>query len=511
MSSSLLSRKPSGDTFLDAPDRAGSASGRLLVLYGRMLGPLLAGYLLFDKAFAYIHIPGTPVYVGEMVLVVGGLGVLTATGYLRVPVRDEPILALLAAFFLWGFIRLLPGLRTYGISAVRDFALCYYCLFAFFTVAALARSPDLLERWVGQLARFVPWLLLWLPLGLILQPLVKGPSVPFSGVSVLTHKPGNAAIAALLVLGALWLFPERRSARSRAAWSIMALVVMALSATQNRGGLVGAAAGAMVGLAFFPFKDRLRLIVRAVAVIALGLGIAVQLSLKIPNPGAQGRAFSASQLIANVASIGGAQESGNQAGTAAGRDLLWSLIFHKQVADGQLFSGFGFGLNLPYSVGDYQVTNGPDPLRSPHNSHDDILARMGLVGLSLWIALWLGWYWRLVAGCRRLARRGLYVRRQVGVLCVMVTTAILVSSFFDPQLEGAQVAALLWTAFGVGVTVTSFRGWFSDRTSTSATRAPRPLSRAAGTGLTSRSGRPRHLVRRAGSLRAKPVHMSAKP
>ena len=42
----------------------------------------------------------------------------------------------------------------------------------------------------------------------------------------------------------------------------------------------------------------------------------------------------------------------------------------------------------------------------------------------------------------------------------MVTTAILVSSFFDPQLEGAQIAALLWTAFGVGVAVTSFRGWF---------------------------------------------------
>jgi O-antigen ligase len=250
---------------------------------------------------------------------------------------------------------------------------------------------------------------------------------------------------------------------------------MALSATQNRGGLVGAAAGAAVGLAFFPSKDRLRLIARAVAVIVLGVGIAAQLSLKIPTPGAQsgtqGRDFSASQLIDNVASIGGVQEAGNQNGTAAGRDLLWSLVFHKQVVDGKLLDGFGFGLNLPYAVGDYQVTNGPDPLRTPHNSHDDILARMGLLGLSLWIALWLGWYWRLVAGCRRLARRGLHVRRQVGVLCVMATTAILVSSFFDPQLEGAQVAALLWTAFAVGLAVTSFRGWFSDQTSASTTSA----------------------------------------
>ena len=189
---------------------------------------------------------------------------------------------------------------------MRDFALCYYCFFAFFTVAALARSPDLLDGWLAQLARFVPWLLIWLPFGLVLQARLHGTQRAVQRrVSVLTHKPGNAAIAALLALGFMWLFPETRSARSRALWSIMALVVMALSATQNRGGLVGATAGAVVGLAFFPSRDRLRLIVRAVAVTVLGLGLAVQLSLKIPTSAGQGRAFSASQLIENVASIAG--------------------------------------------------------------------------------------------------------------------------------------------------------------------------------------------------------------
>jgi hypothetical protein len=290
----------------------------------------------------------------------------------------------------------------------------------------------------------------------------------------LAHKPGNAAIAALIALGFMWLFPETRSARSRAVWSIMALLVMALSATQNRGGLVGATAGAVVGLAFLPSRDRLRLIVRAVAVIALGLGLAVQLSLKIPTT-AQGRVISASQLIENVTSLKGAA-SGNATGTAGARDLLWSLVFKQQVADGKLVDGYGFGVNLPLLVNDTQVTGGADPLRSPHNSHDDVLARLGLIGISLWIALWLGWYWRLATGCWRLARRGMHARRQVGVLCMMVATAILVSSFFDPQLEGAQIAALLWTAFGVGVAVTSFRGWFGRQTPASTTaESPSPL------------------------------------
>jgi hypothetical protein len=424
-----------------------------------LLGPLLGGYLLFDKAFAYLRLPGTPLYVGEMVLAIGGLGALTATGYLRITVRNEPVLTLLAVFFLWGLIRFLPGVRVYGINAVRDFALVYYCLFAFFTAAALARSPDILERLVMQLARFVPWLLIWLPIGLILAPLLPHvPNVPTTTVPVLTHKSGNAAIAALIALGSLWLFPDRRSARSRAVWSIIALAVIALSATQNRGGLLGAAAGAMVGMAFF--RDRLRLIVRAVTVIALGLSLAAMLSLKLPATGGQGRAFSVSQLFANVASIGGANEAGNLAGTVQGRDVLWSRVLHKQVADGLVIPGSGFGPNLAAQVGVYDA--GTDALRNPHNSHLDILARMGVVGLLLWIALWFAWYRRLVAGCRRLTERGLHARRQVAVLCLMVTTAILVSSFFDPQLEGAQVAALLWTTFGVGVAVTSFRGWFGD-------------------------------------------------
>ena len=475
MSSDLLTREPSVDVLVDAPGRAGGASGSLLVLYGRLLGPLLGGYMALDKAFAYFRLPGTPLYVGEMVLTVGVLGVLSATGYLRIPLRDEPVLALLAAFFLWGLIRLPPGLRTYGINAVRDFALCYYCLFAYCTVAALARAPDLLDRWLAQLSRFVPWLLIWLPIGLVIDTRLRGPSVPFSGgVPILTHKPGNAAIAALIALGFMWLFPETRSARSRALWSIMALVAMALSATQNRGGLLGATAGAVVGLAFLPSRDRLRLIVKGIAVIVIGLALAVQLSLQVPNPNG-GRNFTVSQLIENIASLQSAGSS-NATGTVAARDLLWSLIFHQQEFDDRLVDGYGFGVNLPYLVNDTQVTNGGNPLRSPHNSHDDVLARLGLIGLSLWIALWLGWYWRMALGCWRLARRGMHHRRRVGVLCLMAATAILVSSFFDPQLEGAQIAALLWTAFGVGVAVTSFRGWFGQQTPTSATaESPPPL------------------------------------
>ena len=437
-------------------------SGGPLVWYGRLLGPLLAGYLLFDRAFAYLHVPGVQIYVGEMALAVGLLAALVGTGYLRIPIRDEPILSLLAAFVLWGLIRFVPGLSAYGMDAVRDAALWYYCLFAFLVVGAIAKVPDLVERLIGQLGRLVPWLLLWLPIAVLLAPFAESaPEVPDSSVSILSHKPDPVAIVALLVLGSLWLFQDGRTARSRCAWSLVALLVIALVGTQNRGGLLGAGAGMIVGLAFV--RDRARLIAKMIAVIALGLCLASLLPLRLGFVGDTGREFSASQLSTNVLSIAGGDEPGDLDSTVADRQDLWSRVFEKQVRDGRLADGAGFGPNLAVEVGVYN--NRTDSLRSPHNSHVDVLARMGLVGLALWIALWIGWYWRLVAGCGRLAALGLFWRRNVAVLCLSTTTAILVAALFDPQLEGPQVAALLWTVFGVGVAATSFRDWSGNSAS----------------------------------------------
>lgn len=439
--------------------RAQDTSGRLWVLYGRLLGPLLAGYLLFDRAFAYLHLPGSPLFIGEMVLGVGAAAALMSTQYFKVPIRDEPILALLIAFACWGLIRMVPGVSTYGMDALRDGALWFYCLFTFFVTAALAKSPELLDRLISGLSRLSPWLLLWLPFAVILYPLAESaPTVPFSTVSVLSHKAGSAAIAALLVLGSMWLLPGKRSARRRAGLSMLALIVIALAATQNRGGLLGVIAGGAVGLAFM--RNRVGLFARAVLVMGVGLGLASLLSLKVPMGGLQGREFSASQLISNVVSLGGKDSPGNLGGTVEGREQLWTRILDKQVTDGRLVDGSGFGQNLASEVGIYDA--GKDTLRSPHNSHLHIMARMGLVGIALWVALWVGWYWRMVSGCRRLAREGLHTRRQVGVLSLMVTTAVLVSCMFDPQMEGPQVASLLWTTLGIGVAVTTTRPWFRD-------------------------------------------------
>ncbi|WP_214401533.1 O-antigen ligase family protein [Pseudonocardia lacus] len=441
---------------------------RLLLAYGWVIGPLLAGYLFLDRAFAYLHVPGTPLYVGELVLVLGVVAVLASTGYLRVPLRDESILALLALFVLWGLARSLPGLGEYGIDTIRDSAVWYYAVFAFLIVAALARAPELLDRLLDGLARLTPWLLLWLPAAVLLVPFAaSAPEVPFSDVSVLSHKSGNAAAAALLVLAGMWLSPRR--VRARTAWSLLALLVIALVATQNRGGLLGAAAGAMVWLAFH--RDRLRIVAKAAALITIGVTLISLLEVSVPVGGLQGRAFSTAQLVDNVRSIFGSEVEGNLLGTVGGREELWTRVIERQVAEDQLLTGAGFGPNLASEVGILDA--GTDALRTPHNSHLNILARMGVLGFALWVAVWVGWYWRMVHGVRRLQRLGLGRRRQAAGLSLSFATAVLVSTFFDPQLEGAQVAALLWTMFGVGVAVTSRSPRFDGALRSGAPEVPR--------------------------------------
>ena len=273
------------DVLVDVPGRAPGASGRLLVLYGRMLGPLLGGYLLLDKAFAYIHLPGTPYTSASWSSSSAALGSSPPPGTSGSRSGTSRSWRCLPHFSSGDSSGSCPDFVPTGSNAIRDFALCYY--------ASLRSLPS--RRWREPRTSLTggspssPGLCHGCSSGSrstwYLRAKWPCPRTVQRWRLVLTYKPGNAAIAALLALGCMWLFPETRSARSRALWSIMALVVMALSATQNRGGLLGVTAGAVVGLAFFPSRDRLRLIVKPSRSPPWDWSLAVQLSLKIPSPG----------------------------------------------------------------------------------------------------------------------------------------------------------------------------------------------------------------------------------
>ena len=53
----------------------------------------LAGYLFFDRAFAHLHIPGTPVFVAEPVLALGLVAFYTVWGFRQAAANDRIVRA----------------------------------------------------------------------------------------------------------------------------------------------------------------------------------------------------------------------------------------------------------------------------------------------------------------------------------------------------------------------------------------------------------------------------------
>ena len=164
------------------------------------------------------------------------------------------------------------------------------------------------------------------------------------------------------------------------------------------------------------------------------------------------RDLSVQQLITNAESVTG----GNQLqGTITWRENLWRTIVSKEVSSGKLAIGFGMGPNLALLAGlpERQAENPALELRSPHDSHIDVLARMGVIGAAMWLLLWIGWTVMMFRARSRLKRSGSRYSRGVIELCLVSVVAILTNCIFDPTLEGAQVAALTWTVFGIGLVV----------------------------------------------------------
>jgi len=422
-------------------------------LYLALLGPILFLYILFDRGFAHVHVPGTPLYVGESLLCVGVMALLSGTHYVRRAITREPLLALMGVFMLWGLARTLPNISSYGVlNCLQDAALWYYCLFAFLIVAASIAFPEAPDRLTKGFQRVLPWILVWLPIAALLPKVgIAGPDLPTSDVAFFTHKIGNIEVVIAMCLGVLWLLPnDARSKRSRNLLSLVALFGLMISATQSRGGAVAALIASAFGF-FLMSGKRPALIALAKGLVVAGLlfGLAWTTNFTVHT---SKRDLSVQQLITNAESVTG----GNQLqGTITWRENLWRTIVSKEVSSGKLAIGFGMGPNLALLAGlpERQAENPALELRSPHDSHIDVLARMGVIGAAMWLLLWIGWTVMMFRARSRLKRSGSRYSRGVIELCLVSVVAILTNCIFDPTLEGAQVAALTWTVFGIGLVV----------------------------------------------------------
>jgi hypothetical protein len=412
---------------------------RIVGVFFWLLMFILAGYAFFGRGFAYLG--ARPVYVGDAVLAVAVLAIL-ATVRRSLLTR---IHLLLFAFMLWGLVRTVPYVGTYGIDALRDGALWGY---GFFAVAiSLVLRREHFERLAAGYGKLVPIFIAWVPfaalLGLVLWSSL--PRWPGSGAEILSFKGDLgvhlAGVAAFLLLGTSPSGVSRR--RELVLWGGW-LVAAGTVATMNRGGMLAIATGTAAALLLRASRRRRVRFFAVVAVVLVGLAVV--------NPVVSfGRQQDASlgQLTKNVASL--VQTTGDKSLDANKNFRLrwWHEIVGYTIHGPFFWTGKGFGVNLADDDG-FTVDAG-HTLRSPHNTHMTVLARSGVPGLALWVALQLSFGIALLRGYRRAFRSdSAFWARIMGWLFV-IWLAALVETTFDPYLESPQGGIWFWSVFGLGL------------------------------------------------------------
>ena len=407
-------------------------------------------YALFDRAFAWVHVPGTPIFVGEITLLFGVLAIISTRFPLATAIRKSPPLKALLAWMSWGLLFLFLQLPEFGLDAIRDSALWYYGIVAIFTVFLLLTDPTRFGRWADAFGKMLPFLLAWFPFAMLLDSLfgARSPFVPDSEIPLFGHRFGNIAVLSGVAIGYIWLVDRERgqfSATQRIVYTVLGGIGVLIAGFQNRGGMVSAVLGIVVMLLFLRRRRGELLLVLAGVVITLA-SVAIVTDVRIPV--SSGREISAAQMIDNINSVINPDSGGDrQTETTQWRLNLWTTVVDDVTSERPL-NGWGPGPNLGVRYG--VSTNEEVPLRNPHNSHVGILARMGWVGIGLWAILWIVWTFELLQLRIWLQQRGRSVEPGAVAWLLVAALMMLLNAIFDPTLEGPQVGLWLWCVFGIG-------------------------------------------------------------
>ncbi len=411
---------------------------------------VLGGYLFFNRTFAWLHVPGIPLFAGELVIAVGvyeTLGTRLAGAVVR---RSAPLKAIVALMAV-GMLHLAWAFPVWGLDAVRDSALWYYGVVAILVAVALAAEPGLLDRMTAAYLRVIPLFLLWAPVAVVLDRRYSDavPTVPDSTTSLFSFKAADYAVLAGAAVLFVWLAQERVTPAERGRAHLataLGLVAVLVAGSQSRGGMVGAMVILLIGFLYVPHKGRIFYVATLAGVAVLAVMLVADIRFDLGR-----REISADQLLANAASVFGGDDADSELeGTVAWRLALWGEVLDDVSAPDRFFTGFGMGLNLAERYG-FQGEDERQPLRNAHNSHLTLLARMGVTGMVLWVLCWVLLFGVLAARLGRPRRLAPGSELALMAWVLAVVAGFLVNAVFDPSLEGPQAALWLWTVVGVGV------------------------------------------------------------
>jgi hypothetical protein len=416
------------------------------------LGLLLFGYAFFGRAFAHLGV--SPVYVGEVVLALGALSLVSNPS--RGAALRSPVAWCYLAFATWGMACAVPYLRVYGVDVLRDSVTWAYGAFALL-VPAYASQRGWLRAVFDRYTKWLPLLVLWIPIGLLLGQLFPHflPIARESGEQMEFLKPSAAGVhvaggAAFLILGL-----HRTTARKPFGslpggdWllAIMFIVAFFAIAVLGRGGALAVLVPVSLVLFARPLLALPKLAGIGAAALTLVLALlALNVSVEMGR-----RDFSVYQLTSNLLSVVGdaPQDEKNLQQTADWRLRWWTKIIDYTVHGPYFWTGKGFGVNLAAEDG---IKDDPQN-RSPHSAHMTVLARMGVPGEVLWIVFQGSFGLSLLAAYIGSRRRNQDLWARVNLWLLSYWLAFLVAMSFGVYLEGPYGGIWFWCFIGLGIAV----------------------------------------------------------
>ena len=404
---------------------------------------ILVGYASMGRGFAYLGVP--PLYVGEIALLLGCLAMVAFLPARRLGLPQ----VLLLVFMAWGALRTIPYVATYGIDALRDAIVWGYAAFAL--LISLYLTPAHVRRAVGFYGAVLPFLVIWLPVLAVvwLSSRALLPLVPGTDVSIPFFKAGDwgvhlAGAAAFIVAG---LYPRQgwRAAVEPLVWACW-LAGFVVIASISRGAMLATAAIPTVLL----FRRAPRRWLTWMVSGVLLLGIVGLTNVEVDT--GEGRTLSVSQLLANFQSVVGESDDPALTGSREWREQWWGEIVGYTIAGPYFWDGKGYGVNLA----DEDGFQSPDAaLRAPHSAHLNLLARSGVPGLALWLAIQVAFATALIRAAMRAARSGRPVWLGVIGWVFAYWLAAILNMSFDVYLEGPQGGVLFWSLIGFGFGIAS--------------------------------------------------------
>ncbi len=411
---------------------------------------VLFGYSLLGKEFAYF-------FFGEMVLAIGVL-IFIRSQRLMV-IFSDPTLLLWSFLALWGVLRTLPYLQQYGFYAIRDAALWGYGLVAVLIVAFVNNSTQI-SKALKTYRRAMLWLVpvLFVMLAVEFTAAIALPAPPWApNPSFPLIKGGDAAVN--LAGGALMMMmfasPKRGSTRSEVGifqvlgWIGLVGSVLILLIAVRAGFAAIMIPITLAALLRFQ-KVGWKLVAVGVFAVVLVFGV---LEADLVTFTIRGRQFSSDQMAASVTSIFGSTEHNELEGSKEWRLGWWRNIIDYTVFGRYFWTGKGFGVNLAVEDGPPGLTAEDTALRSPHSGNMTVLARMGVPGLLLWIAMNASFAIRLLTSYQRSNRRGLRFWAGVNLWVLLFWLAALINLSFDVYVEGPVGGMWFWATIGFGVAV----------------------------------------------------------